>query len=98
MLFDEGPSAAVPLAPGPFADPGDWAESASPADRAEPAENGPSGELAEPRERAEPRDESHADLLATLENLARVPLREHAEHYQQIHAHLQGRLAEIDSA
>jgi hypothetical protein len=36
--------------------------------------------------------------LAVLEDLDGRPLAEHADVYQQLHAELQGTLAEIDSA
>lgn len=101
MLFDDGAPFADPTAPDLLADPGDLGASSPAADRAErsdTAEAGPPGRIAQPSDTAEAGGGRDAELLATLENLARVPLAEHAEHYEQIHAQLQSRLAEIDSA
>lgn len=93
--MDEGAPVAAPAGPDRLAEPNDLI-AAAPAGGA-----GPSGRLAEPRGSVEPETSGQggdAELSAALDQFARLPLTEHAERYEQLHAHLQARLAEIDSA
>jgi hypothetical protein len=58
----------------------------------------PTGEPASPPQSADVAVERIAEQLAVLDTIAERPLSEHADAYQQIHAALQGALAEIDGA